>query len=157
MSPADGINLGKNENMVVDYKKLTEVMLTQLWPRFVELTEQYRKNNNLTNELSEVDWEAVTKPGLFTDGLFFITSLLKNEQDQETVTFYISIAAQRIELILQFKSSVRTLNDALTYTPTLMCSHRFNGTSLENVGGDWKKWLTWAENTNTMPKTIALT
>ncbi len=138
--------------MTVDYKKLTEVMLTEIWPRFVELTEQHRKDKNLTGEMNEVDWEAVSKPGLFTRGLFFITILLKNEQEQETVTFYISMAEQKIELKLQFSSSVRTLNDALTVTPTKNSSHSFDGASLEKMGGDWEKWLIWAAKENTTPK-----
>lgn len=142
--------------MAVDYKKLTEVMLTQIWPRFVELTEQHRKDNNLTNEINEVDWEAVTKPGLFTVGLFFVTTLVRKEKDQESVIFYITIAAQKIELRLQFESSVQTLNDALTFTPTLMDSHGFKAASLEDVGGDWKKWLAWAKKESTIPKRMEL-
>jgi hypothetical protein len=142
--------------MVVDYKKLTEVILAQIWPRFIQLTKQYRQDNNLTRDPTEVDWEAVTKPGLFTIGLFFISALLKNNANQETVTFYISIAAQNIDLRLEFNSSVRTLKDASTFTPTLTSSHRFNETSLENMKSDWKKWLTWAEKENTIPKTIEL-
>ena len=84
--------------MDVDYKKLTKVMLTQLWPRLVDLTEQHRKDNNLTDETTAVDWEAITKPGLFTIGLFFITAIFKREQDKELIIFYITIAAQRIGL-----------------------------------------------------------
>jgi len=138
--------------MTVDYKKLTDVLLTQIWPHFVELTEQHKKDNNLTDEMNEVNWEAITKPGLFTFGLFIITSLLKTEQEQEAVTFYISIPAQEIELRLQFKSSVGTLNDALTFSPTPTSSNNFKRASLDNVGGDWEKWITWEAKKNTPPK-----
>jgi hypothetical protein len=145
----------RNENMTVDYKNLTAVMLTQIWPRFVELTEVHRKDNNITNETNEVDWEAITKPGLFTIGLFFVTAIFRKEQDQEFVIFYISIAAQNIELRLQFDTSVQTLNDAIAFTPTLTDSHGFRGVSLEaleNVGNDWNKWLTWAKEDSMIAK-----
>jgi hypothetical protein len=142
--------------MDVDYKKLTKVMLTQLWPRLVDLTEQHRKDNNLTDETTAVDWEAITKPGLFTIGLFFITAIFRREQDQEFIIFYITIAAQRIGLRLQFDSSAQTLNDALTFAPTLTDSHGFRAASLEDVGGDWEKWLEWATKESLTPKRIEL-
>ena len=132
--------------MTIDYKKLTDIMLTLAWPRFVKLTEQHVKETNLRHKINEVAWEAVTKPGLFTIGLFFISTLLKNEEGKEIIIFYIIIKEQNIELRLQFDASNRTLDEVLAFIPTLTDSHRFNGESLENVGGDWEKWLTWAEN-----------
>lgn len=134
--------------MTIDYKKLTDIMLTLAWPRFVELSEQHVKKTNLRHKINEVDWEAVTKPGLFTIGLFFISTLLKHEENKEIVIFYIIIKEQNIELRLQFDASIRTLDEVLVFIPTLTDSHRFNGASLENVGGDWQKWLTWAEKSS---------